>query len=159
MVPDAPKIQLKTNFRRNNFGDYLLRNTVMRYTHTGDYTFDLINDLIGEVTKQGMGGAAAGFTRNLHTLADGDRRRAEEREAQKKRNIRLRKEAKYRRIKEIEREKAEIERKLKEEVDAKAKEKQQQSSMFGSFGFGGGGKEKTQEKKASSLGSMFGWGK
>lgn len=160
MVPDAPKIQLETNFRRNNFGDYLLRNTVMRYTHTGDYTFDLINDLIGEVTKQGMGGAAAGFTRNLHTLADGDRRRAEEREAQKKRNIRLRKEAKYRRIKEIEREKAEIERKLKEEVDAKAKEKQQQSSMFGSFGFGGGGKEKTQEKKASSsLGSMFGWGK
>ena len=131
----------------------------MRYTARGGYVFDLINDLIGEVTRQGMGGAVDMFSRNLAAQAEGDDRRAKEREEQKKRNIRLRKEAKYARIKVMEAEKAATEAKLREEEEAKNK----QGGMFGgmgggmfgskSAGGGGGG------GAAKALGSMFGWGK
>ena len=104
-----------------------------------------------------MGGAAAGFARNLQAQADIDKRRAEEREAQKARNIRLRKEDKYRRLKEFGKEKAEIERKLREEEEAKAKAiEKHSSSMFGSMGFGGGNNKGSDENKGSSF-SMFSW--
>ena len=39
----------------------------MRYTPKGKYTFDLINQGIEKITKQGLAGAAAGFVDNLNS--------------------------------------------------------------------------------------------
>ena len=44
----------------------------MRYTYKGKYTFDLINESMGEVNKQGLAGAAAGFVANLNAQRDAD---------------------------------------------------------------------------------------
>ena len=132
----------------------------MRYTARGGYVFDLINDLIGEVTRQGMGGAVDMFSRNLAAQAEGDDRRAKEREEQKKRNIRLRKEAKYTHIKAMEAENAAAEAKLREEEEEARGKKGGMfggmgGGMFGSKSAGGGG----GGGAAKALGSMFGWGK
>jgi hypothetical protein len=35
MVPSPPPIDLSTKFRRGKFGEYMLKNLVMRYSHTG----------------------------------------------------------------------------------------------------------------------------
>ena len=64
----------------------------MRYTPKGKYTFDLINQGIEKITKQGLAGAAAGFVNNLNAQRDADKRRAEARAKQKEARIRMLKE-------------------------------------------------------------------
>jgi hypothetical protein len=167
LIPEEsrPKIQLESRYRRERFGEYLVKNCLMRYTHRGKYTFDLINEGIGKITKQGLAGAAAGFADNLNAQREADRRRAEDRTKQKEARIRMLKEKKYYRLKALEAEQKAMEEELEEkEEKEKQKEKEQGigGSLFGSSSksglFGGGSSSSGGTSTGSSLKNMFGWG-
>ena len=137
-VPEEsrPKILLETRYRREKFGEYLVKNCIMRYTPKGKYTFDLVNEGIEKITKQGLAGAAAGFVDNLNAQRDADKRRAEARTKQKEARIRMLKEKKYHRLKALEAEQKALEAKLKAEEKLKLKGDEEKTFSGALFGTG-----------------------
>ena len=177
LIPEEtrPKIQLESRYRRERFGEYLIKNCIMRYTHKGKYTFDLINESMGEVTKQGLAGAAAGFVANLNAQRDADKRRAEDCTAQKKARVRMLKEKKYNRVKALEAEQRAMEAKLREEEEERERLEKEKRKTFGGalfstgkksgrglggalFGGGSSSSSSSGDGAGSRLTNMFGWG-
>ena len=131
-IPNCPKSDLTSKFRRTKFGEFLLKNLIMRFSSKGEFVLDLINEEIGQLTHQAEQ-LGENTLMNTKLLSLGKRAEARAAQAAQRRAERAERRAeKIAKIKEMEAERQRvIDEKKKEAARLKKEEERAQMSSAG----------------------------
>jgi len=161
-IPKCPKIELTSRFRRTKFGEFLLKNLIMRYSSKGEFVLDLINEEIGQLTIQaqelGENGMPLAMNPKLQSLG----RRAEVRaeQAAKRRAERAERRAeKIKKIKEMEAERERVlaQKRKEEELKRKEEERNKMSSAGAAASKAADALGNAAGAAKAAFGRMFKW--